>query len=541
MPPTDHDPADAPPPAAAETATWEAVAAFLADPATHGLTEPVKRVDTHAAVVFLAGPLAYKIKRPVRFPFLDFSTLERRAGACRREIDVDRPIAPRIYRRVVPITREPDGRLAIGGHGEAVEWAVEMNRFDETATLDRIVGRTPLARPFVEMLADEVARAEARARVREAGPWLADVRAYLDQNRDAFADRPDLFPPDAVDRLDRLSRARLDDAVDLVEDRGRLGRIRVGHGDLHCANIAVIDGRPQMFDAIEFDDAIATGDVLYDVAFLVMDLDTHGDRAAARRLLDRWLLESVRLGARGPALLDVEEVLLAEIDALAALPLWLSLRAALRAKIAAATARHLAGPARLAEEAKARRFFAAARDFAEPKTPRLVAVGGMSGAGKSTLARGLAVDLAPAPGALVLRSDAIRKLVAGVGETTRLGPEHYTREASERVYRLLLAAAAAALAAGRSVITDAVSLHPEERARFSAIARAVEADFTGLWLDVDPKVATARVDDRRGDASDADAAVVGFQSERDTGAIDWHRIDAGGSPEETLAAARRWV
>lgn len=541
MPDIDDDtprPDPANDPIAAQMGVWEEVAAFLADPTNHGLAEPVTRIDTHAAVVFLAGPLAYKIKRPVRFPFLDFSTLERRAGACRREIDVDRPIAPTVYRRVVAITREADGRLAIGGHGDAVEWAVEMNRFDETATLDRTVGTKPLEMSFVEALAGEIAQAQSRARIREAGPWLADVADYLAQNRAAFADRPDLFAPDAAEHLHRLSLERLTDCADLVEDRGRLGRIRVGHGDLHCANIAVVDGRPQLFDAIEFDDAIATGDVLYDVAFLVMDLDVHGDRRAARRLLGRWLLESARLEARGPHLRDLEEVLLAEIDALAALPLWLSIRAALRAKIAAATSRHVERAAREAQEALARRFFAAACGFVEPVTPRLVAIGGLSGAGKSTLARGLACDLMPAPGAMVLRSDEIRKLVAGVGATVRLGPEHYTRAASDRVYRLLLAAAAAALAAGRSVITDAVSLHPEERARFGAIARATEAEFTGLWLDVDAAVAAARVDDRRDDASDADAAVVAFQSARGPGAVDWRRIDAGGTPEATLAAAR---
>lgn len=528
---------DASPPSS-ETGVWEEVVTFLGDAATHGVAEPVVRVETHAAVVFLAGRLAYKIKRPVRFPFLDFSTLERRAGACRREIDIDRPIAPAIYRRVVPITREVDGSLAIGGDGDAVEWAVEMNRFDENATLDRIVGRAPLAPAFVDTLADDIARAQSRARVRTAGPWLVDVADYLEQNRAAFADRPDLFPPEEAARLHRLSVERLADGSDLVEDRGRLGRVRVGHGDLHCGNIAVIDGRPQLFDAIEFDDAIATGDVLYDVGFLVMDLDAHGDRCAARRLLDRWLIESMRLEGRRPHLRDLEDVVLAEIDALAMLPLWLSLRAALRAKIAAATARHVEGAERVEQEALARRFFATARSAVEPVTPRLIAIGGLSGAGKSTLARGLACDLAPAPGALVLRSDEIRKLVAGVEDTVRLGSDHYTRAASDRVYRLLIAAASAALAAGRSVITDAVSLHPEERARFAGIARASEADFTGLWLDVDESVAAARVVERRDDASDADATVVAFQSARGPGAVDWRRIDASGTPEATLAAAR---
>ncbi len=517
---------------------WEEVAAFLERPESHGRTDPVRRIDTHAAVVFLAGPLAYKIKRPVAFPFLDFSTLQRRATACRREICIDRAIAPAIYRRVVPITRETDGRLAIDGHGTTVEWAVEMNRFDENATLDRLITRGPLDPLFIDDLADEIARAQSHARVREAGPWMADVRGYIEHNRTSFADRPDLFPPEAVERLHALTVARWEDAVDLVEDRGRLGRVRVGHGDLHCANVAMVDGRPQLFDAIEFDDAIATGDVLYDVGFLVMDLDVRGDRPAGRRLLNRWLQATARVEASGPSLRDTEEAFLTEVDGLAALPLWLTVRAGLRAKIAAATARHLDGEARAEQEDLARRFFTAACGYVEPHRPRLIALGGLSGAGKSTLARAIASDVGPAPGAIVLRSDTIRKVIGGVGEFTRLGPEYYTREVSERVYRLLIAAAAATLAAGFSVVTDAVSLHPEERARFAAIARAAEANFTGLWLDVDPAVASARVDRRRDDASDADSAVVAFQSSRDPGTIDWHKLDSSGPKAVTLAAAR---
>ena len=517
---------------------WDDVVAFLARPETHGLTEPVVRIDTHIAVVFLAGHLAYKIKRPVRFPFLDFSSPAARETACRREIAVDRPIAPEIYRRAVPITREADGSLAIGGAGTPVEWAVEMNRFDENATLDRRLETGPLDPAFVDDLAATIARAQARARVRDAGEWAADLASYVEQNADAFVDRPDLFPPHRAERFARACRERLADLADLIEDRGRLGRIRLAHGDMHCANVAVIDGRPLLFDAIEFDDRIATGDVLYDVGFLIMDVCARGDREGARRLLDRFLLETVRLESRGPRLVDVEELFLTEIDGLAALPLYLAVRAALRAKISAATARHLDADHRPFAEANARRFFAAALDYVEPARPRLVAVGGLSGSGKSTLARALAADLAPAPGAMVLRSDEIRKLVAGVGDTVRLGAEHYTRDASDRVYRLLLAAAAAALAAGRSVVTDAVSLHPEERDRFAAIARASEADFTGLWLDVAPEVAAARVAARTGDASDADARVVAFQAGLDPGAIDWPRIDASGTPAETLAAAR---
>ncbi len=523
---------------AAALARWEEVAAFLLRPESHGVAEPVVRIDTHAAVVFLAGRLALKIKRPVRFPFLDFSTLARRETACRREIAIDRPIAPEIYRRVVAVTREPDGSLAIGGAGTPVEWAVEMNRFDETATLDRLLAQGPLALGLAERLAEVVAEAQARATLRDVTPWARDLAAYIEQNADAFAARPDLFPPEAVETLTRTARARLADLADLLDDRGRLGRIRLGHGDLHAANVAIVDGRPLLFDAIEFDDAIATGDVLYDVAFLIMDLDEKGDRPAARTVLDRWLIETVRHAAGAPRARSVESLLIGEIEALAALPLWLAIRASLRAKIAAATAPHLDGPERAAKEASARRLFAAACAFLAPTPPRLVAVGGLSGSGKSTLARALAADLAPAPGALVLRTDVLRKLLTGVDDTTRLGPEHYTRAASDRVYDCLCAAAAAGLAAGRSVVTDAVSLAPDERHRFAEIATAAELPFTGLWLDVDPAVAAGRVGARIGDASDADATVVAFQADRDPGPLDWQRLDASGSPEATLAHAR---
>ena len=534
-----------PVPAPSPSTNWDEVVGFLMDPATHRLAVPPTRIDTHAAVVVLAGPLAYKLERPVRFPFLDFSTPALREAACRREIAVDRPIAPEIYRRVVAITREADGRLALGGEGPPVEWAVEMNRFDETATLDRRLAAGPLADDLLDALAATLARAEARAPRRDAGEWIADLGRWIDQNAVAFAAAPALFDVEAAARLGAVSGARLADLTDLLVARGRLGLVRLGHGDLHTGNIAVIDGRALPFDAVAFDDRVATGDLLYDVGFLVMDLADRGDRAGARRLLDRFLIESARLEAEArirfgaPAGFATRAATFLDgLDGLAALPLFLSIRAGLRAKIAAARALRLDGTDRALAEVEARRLFAAALAHLEPVTPRLVAIGGLSGSGKSTLARGLAPVLDPTPGAVVLRSDEIRKLLAGLVATARLGPEHYTPEASARIYAALEEAARRLLAAGRSVIVDAASLRPAERAALAHLAVAAEVPFTGIWLDVDAETALARVGERRGDASDADTEVVRFQLGLDLGRLDWHRLAANGAPEATLAAAR---
>ena len=157
----------------------EEVLGFLGDPASHG-GHPVQRIDTHAASVFLAGDRALKIKRAVRFPFLDYSTLGKRKQACEAELAVNAPFAPQIYRGVLPITREADGRLAIAGKGAPVEWAVEMRRFDETRTLDHLAGE--IGEELADALGFSVAAAHEQAPVVEAAPWIAALEAYLDQN-----------------------------------------------------------------------------------------------------------------------------------------------------------------------------------------------------------------------------------------------------------------------------------------------------------------------------------------------------------------------
>jgi aminoglycoside phosphotransferase family enzyme/predicted kinase len=506
----------------------EQVLALFSDPATHGESSDtlVKRIDTHAAAVFLSGSYAYKIKRVVRFPFLDFSTLEKRKSALQSEIEVNKPFAPQLYLGLVPITRA-HGRLKLGRSDEAeseiVEWALKMWRFDETQTLDHLASASKIIPAIAESLGRIVADGHTRAPKVEAAPWISALGDYIKQNGEAFREHTELFDMQRATHLTSASTAAFHRLRPLLEQRGAQGMIRRGHGDLHLGNIALIDGKPQPFDALEFDPLVASGDLLYDLAFLLMDLAERKLNEAAATVLNVYFTAARR---------D------ADIEALAALPLFMSVRAAIRAKV---TAEKIAGAdatKRAAISAEAKDYFALACELIEPPAPKLIAIGGLSGTGKSVLARGLAAHIPPLPGALVLRSDVERKAMFNVAETDKLPAEAYTADVTARIYTTLAHKAHRVIAAGHSTIVDAVFAEPRERAMISDMARSDRLDFQGLFLTADLATRTRRVGSRINDASDAGAEIARRQEDYDLGALDWNTVDASGSPEETLARVR---
>ncbi|TAK48664.1 MAG: DNA-binding protein [Xanthobacteraceae bacterium] len=499
--------------------------AFLATPAAHGMTggDAVTRIDTHAAAVFLAGSRALKVKRAVRFPFLDFSTLALRKAACEAEIEANRAFAPGLYRGVIAITREAGGSLAIGGHGAAVEYAVNMARFDETRTLDRLAGTGPLDDTLAEALGHVVAHGHAATPPADGAAWIAALESYIADNDAALRATPGLFAPSEVDSLTAACRAALTRVTPLLRRRADGGLVRRGHGDLHLGNIALIDGRPLPFDALEFDPLVASGDLLYDLAFLLMDLCERGQPRAASLVFNRYLAETGRDS---------------DLDALAALPLFMALRAAIRAKVTMARPAFAASPT-LRDDT--RNYFAFARRAIAPPRPRLVAIGGLSGTGKSALARAYAGLLPPLPGAVVIRSDVERKALFGIAETGRLPPAAYAPEMTARVYARVATKARRAVMAGHSAIADAVFARPDERAAIEAAAREAGAAFLGLVLEADLATRLERVGGRVHDASDADAAVARQQESYDFGPCGWTRVSAAGTPDQTLANVTRAV
>lgn len=515
------------------------VIAFLREALSH-LPDAgaVEIIETHASIVFLAGERAYKLKRAVKYPYLDFSTSALRLAACTAELKLNRRTAPQLYLEVRAISRLSDGRLVWGrpggdrysdlrpAPGGPLDFVVVMRRFGQPDLLEQVAEAGGLSAALIYELTAHIAAFHEKAEPcldRGGAAAMADlVQTNIGCLR---ASRSAGFAAAQIDRIESGLRGELRQVGALLDERRAAGKVRRCHGDLHLRNICLVDRRPVLFDCVEFSEELASIDVLYDLAFLLMDLDHRGHRGMANLVLNRYL--------------DLTE----EDDGIALMPLFLALRAVIRAHVTATMAEHGwgAGDKRdaAAAFADARRYLDEAEVALMPIPARLVAVGGLSGAGKSVLAGGLASELGHRPGARVLRSDVLRKLRFGAEPESPLPPEAYTREVSAQVYRDLCTRAATALGAGYSAVIDAVALREEERHAFAAVAGTAGVAFTGLWLDAPAETMMARLGERTGDASDASGEVLARQLSLDSGAIEWIRIDAGGAPDATLATARR--
>ena len=484
----------------------------------------VERIDTHVSAIFLIGDRAYKVKRAVALSYLDYSTLALRHRFCRAELELGRRMAPKLYLGLRAVTRERSGSLALDGAGEPVEWAVEMRRFDQETLFDRLAEKGALAPLLMRRLADEIAAFHAEASAFKGEGGSSTIRFVIDDSHVNLRLGTDILPRADIEALLHRSHAALARLMPLLDRRRAEGKLRHCHGDLHLRNICLLDGEPTLFDGIEFSETLSRIDVLYDLAFLLMDLEHRGLGGLGNLVFNRYL---DRTG---------------DVGGIAALPLFMSMRAAIRSHVSiAARARQASAEsaARAAEEARS--YLSLALELLQPRPRALVAIGGLSGTGKSTLAQELAAELGPAPGARIARTDILRKRMMGAAPETRLPPEAYARSVSERVYAEFRQEAAAALAAGYAAIADATFVDPPERAAIEAVATRAGVPFLGLWLEAPPDVLVARVGARRDDASDADVAVLRRQLGYDPGAISWQRIDVSGGAAGALARVRALI
>jgi len=399
----------------------------------------IRHLATHISDVFLTGPFAYKIKKPVNLKFLDFSSLDKRRLYCEREVVLNRRLAPEIYQGVVPITRKGED-FRVDGPGEAVEYAVKMVQFEQEGLLDAMAERGELTADHVLSLADQVARFHASADRADAFGTPEAVAENVLRNFDQtekFKDQ--VVPSQRFKALRDYAANFLAQKEFLFHQRIKTGAIRVCHGDLHLQNICLYRGRLVIFDCIEFNDALNHIDVVNEIAFLLMDLDHRGLSGLDDRFLNAYLEKTQDYA--GMRMLDF----------------YLVYRACVRAKVACFLLEDpdLTEVEKAAARDRASAYFELAGGYLEEHLPGLILMAGVSGSGKSTVGTELAVSL----GGVLIRSDAVRKFIAGAEPETRRPAEYgggiYTPEMTERTYDGLLERAEPVIASGRWAILDA--------------------------------------------------------------------------------------
>jgi aminoglycoside phosphotransferase family enzyme/predicted kinase len=495
------------------------VAAWLASGKPFEEGGAVRRIDTHAASVFLVGNRAWKLKRPVRYNYLDFSTADRRRDVLEAELRLNRRTAPTLYLAVHPVTRDARDQLAIGGDGKVVDWLLEMQRFPDDALWDDIARYGKLDDSTLTQLTDQLVQFYHDADIMRTDKGAERLASVVEGNAVSMAAFPDVLDTHRVDALTHNLRAQVARHANLLDARGRAGRIRHVHGDLHLANIATINGVPTPFDCLEFDEQLATTDILYDIAFLLMDLWDRGLRHEANVVLNRYLDRSA-----------------ADEDGVALIPLFMAVRASIRAHVLAAQAAREPGDGQAATRAV--EYLDLANTLIRGGPARLIAIGGLSGTGKSTLARALGGAVGAPPGARILRSDVLRKRIAGVEPETRLPASVYTASASHAVYQELDRLAGQALVAGRAVIADAMFNQSAERDAIATVAGGAACCFDGIWLELPDDGRVDRVRARSIDASDADAQVAIAQSAAHVPSpTDWKPLETAGETTEVVRKA----
>jgi aminoglycoside phosphotransferase family enzyme/predicted kinase len=475
-----------------------------------------RTIETALARVFLAGDTAFKLKRQVLLSYVDFSTAERRRWALARELEFNQAAAPDVYRAVRRISRASDGGLELDGPGETLDYALEMRRFDDSGVL--AVNPAALDGAMADRLGRVVAGFHARAPLRPEG-GLSALAFTVGSNALLLRELAPRLGADRVERLVALTEAEFARHTDLLARRTAAGFSRRCHGDLHLGNILVEGGETVLFDCIEFNDLLSDLDVQFDLAFLLMDLDFRGRADAAVRVLSSWLDEAAR---------HFPDTVW---DGLAALPLMLSVRAGVRAHVCAHGG----------DDALAIAYVDAAIAHLSPAPAVLAAVGGLSGAGKSGFARRIAPRIGPAPGAVILRTDEVRKRMAGLAAAQPGSEALYSPELYARAYDLMFDTARALLRAGRGVVLDATFIEEGLRRRAAGLAADCGVPFHGIWLEASEMALRGRIAARKGDASDATAATLEDQLGRDRGRMDWRAVDAEGPLEAAVAAVAAWT
>ncbi len=482
---------------------------FLSNPESypHSCQHIVHR-ETHISHVLLTGPYAYKVKKPLKLDFLDFSSVQKREAACQHELERNLFYAPELYLDVVPIFFSGDD-FSFEGSGNPVEWALKMKEFDEDLLFSRLLKQGRLEEGHIERFCYSIARIQKNAKERPECWGELEIERLCNENIESCRVRlEDEAEQGMLKEIATHTRMEIFKKSELLKRRQQT-HVKLLHGDLHLSNICIFQGKEIAFDCIEFNDAYASCDSIADIAFLLMDLLKNKRQDLYQRALNSYLESSD------------------DYEGLTLLPLYISYRAMVRAKVRAI---------KDSNDPEIHEYLKLARSaFSEKAAPFVVAIGGVSGSGKSTIARALAKKLKM----LHLRSDFIRKSLLGIEPLETAPDTAYSSQMSEKTYEAMLQRAKLALEAGFPVILDATYIEDGRRSAIFQFAKSLGIPFYGFFCSLPDEMAHERIEKRTGDVSDADTSVLKRQLQHMGEISDWNILDVSTSLEKSVSEIER--
>jgi aminoglycoside phosphotransferase family enzyme/adenylate kinase family enzyme len=457
----------------------------------------IELVETHISWVVLTGDYAYKIKKPLDFGFLDFSTLEKRHYCCNQELSLNRRLAPELYLDVVSVTGSTD-EPRISGSGDAFEYAIKMSQFPQSAQLDNMLAAGKLKTEHMDAIARMTADFHQRIEVADDTVEFGDnARVYypVEENFRQISEHIDSTAfHHKLETLRLWSENEFNRLQNTFAGRKRDGFVRECHGDMHLRNMLWLNGKPMAFDCIEFNAALRWNDVISEVAFLVMDLQDRQQTLLANRFLNSYLEYT------------------GDYTGLAVLPFYLTYRAMVRAKVCALRLEQgsINPDEKQQIQAEFESYLELAATYTQQTAPRLIIMRGLSGSGKSTVSQQLLDRL----GAIRVRSDVERKRLYHITSShskDEIDSGLYSAQASQRTYKKLIELCSHILTAGFSVIVDAAFLKHEQRQPFQLLADSLGVRYNILEITAPPDTLRQRIIERKQDVSDADLAVLEHQ------------------------------
>ncbi len=498
-----------------EFARQKKIVAFLLNPKSYPhKVQEVVHVETHISHLFLTGEFAYKLKKPVQFDFRDFSSLEKRKKYCEEELRLNQRYAKELYLEVVPVTVLAAGELSLDAEGKPVEYTVKMRQFNPENGFDVLLKRGKLTDELLSDTTDQIVEFHRSAENASDYFSLEDVEHYISDNIEVCLTAvKNLHLSKLLEEIKELFHLEISTKKTLISARQKT-HVKELHGDLHLGNICLYKGKPLLFDGIEFNPAYAACDPWADLAFLVMDLQFNNAEEKANFVINRYL-------ERGD---DFEGVRL--------LNLYIAYRAAVRAKVEAIRlSQNPTEDSTCSTSIEAHLLLA--KNSLHVNAPRIITIGGFSGSGKSTLAK----LIAPKIGAIIIRSDAVRKHIFNVPLDENAPRNRYSEACSNETYRAMRKRAEDVLASGRPVILDGVFGKESTREEVQEFAKQHSTSFTGLWCEVAPEIALARIEARKGDLSDATGEVFRAQVSKYRAPLNWSILDMSEAIDKTLSNA----